>query len=263
MLDKKCFFRFLTVLILLLPTLVVVISKSWLDLNRALFVYEYFFLLIILCLNLRFYFSWAYFILIFLLDISSVFSKIYLFNLQDFFYSLKYFFDYSINITQFIIVLVVIFYFIFLLFIFKRIKQEIGNDKFLVKIFVFVFTIIFSLDNLNGSSFLFKYNSNLNFYSGNFASNLTQPLFYNFINKSKNSSVPELLQLNNRSTTFKQFSLDTSGNQLLVIVESFGLIEDSLKRFSYQQFVSDKFKSRHWKVSWGKLFFLVGLLKLN
>lgn len=61
--------------------------------------------------------------------------------------------------------------------------------------------------------------------------------------------------LNKKSITFKHFAIDTTNSQLLIIAESMGLIDDTLKRKAYEQSITDVFNQTNWKTSWGKVQF--------
>ena len=67
-----------------------------------------------------------------------------------------------------------------------------------------------------------------------------------------NANASSFLPLNKESIAFKEYKSDDSSNQMLIIVESFGLINDSLKRDEFQKDISSVFKTNSWEISWGK-----------
>jgi phosphoglycerol transferase MdoB-like AlkP superfamily enzyme len=112
--------------------------------------------------------------------------------------------------------------------------------------------ITFAFDNINGSSIGLAYNPTLNFYKGNFAAMPSILICRSLINRSVNANASSFLPLNKESIAFKEYKSDDSSNQMLIIVESFGLINDSLKRDEFQKDISSVFKTNSWEISWGK-----------
>jgi hypothetical protein len=250
--HKKSTYSIFLFLVIMLPNIIALLSRFWFEIDRPLFIYEYLFVFLLMSFRIHYFYSWAFFVLVFFVDLTTIFSKIYLFSLSDFLKSLEYLFNYSININQLTLILSLTFGLIGLFYLFRFIKIKIENDKPLIYIFLLIFTFTFSLDTINGSSFLMSYNFNTNFYKGNFAGAPTQTI-YNLI-RVANFSTNEPI-LNKKSITFKHFAIDTTNSQLLIIAESMGLIDDTIKRKVYQQSISDIFNQKHWKTSWGKIQF--------
>jgi hypothetical protein len=239
----------------MLPNIIGLFSRFWFEIDRPLFIYEYLFIFLLMSFRIHYFYSWVFFLLIFFVDLTAIFSKIYFFRFSDFFKSFKYLFSYSININQLTLVLILFFSLIGLFYLFRFIKIKIGNDKPLMYFFVLIFTFTFTLDTINGSSFSISDTFNKNFYKGNFAGAPTR-LIYNLITVDNFSiNEPILNPLNQKSITFKHFAKDTSNSQLLIIVESMGLIDDITKRKEYQKSISDIFHQKHWKTTWGKIQF--------
>jgi hypothetical protein len=255
--NKKLIYRILLFLVIMLPNIITLLSRFWFEIDRSLFIYEYLFVFLLMSFRIHYFYSWAFFVSVFFVDLATIFSKLYLFSLSDFLKSLKYLFNYSFNINQLTLLLILFFGLIGLFYLFRFIKIKTGNDKSSIYFFLFIFTFTFTLtlDTINGSSFLMSYNFNTNFYKGNFAGASTRTI-YNLItvdNFSTNEAITN--PLNKKSITFKQFAIDTTNSQLLIIVESMGLIDDTIKRKTYQQSISEIFHQKHWKTSWGKTQF--------
>jgi phosphoglycerol transferase MdoB-like AlkP superfamily enzyme len=255
MCEKKWPYRWLLLLILMLPTLIVLLLQYWFSIDRAVFVYEYFLIGFLMVFKIRSVWPWLVFVYIVTLDIVTVFSKLYLFNLTDFLNTLKYFRNYAINPVQIALLLIVFFALIGTFVLFKFIKKKIGADKVLLRFFTVIIAITFAMDNINGSSFVLDYKPSLNFQKNNFASTLSILLYKILVNKNTNANAPSLSPLTKESVTFRQFESDSTSNQMLIIVESFGLINDSLKREEFQKDISAVFEDNNWKISWGKTSF--------
>ena len=256
--NKKFIYRVLLFLAAMLPNIIALISGFWFKIDRPLFIYEYLLVFVFMAFNIHFIYIWIFYVFFILLDLANIFSKIYLFNLSNFINNLKYFHNYSINVNQMIALIFSTFFLIGLLFYFKIIKKNIGNDKRSLQLFILIFAIIFTLDNVNGSSFK-RFQKNINFYKGNLAGFPTNE-FYHLIIASIdfNNTTPIPNSFNRESITFKQFAPDTTNNQLLIIVESMGLIEDTIKRMLFQRSVSYIFQQYKWETNWGKTHFTGG-----
>ena len=253
--DRKWPYRWLLVLVVMLPTIIVLVLQPWFNTDRPLFVYEYFFVFFLIAFNIHFAWPWIIFVLIFALDIATVFSKLYLFNLPDFLNTLKYFSNYSMNKVQIALLLTTFFALIGTFFLFKIIKRKIGADKVCLRLFVLMLATTFLLDNINGSSIVLPYNPRLNFYKNNLAGAPYVLLYNSLHNRNVKTNTPILSSLNKESIAFKEYKSDDTSNQMLLIVESFGLINDSLKREQFQKDISDVFASMNWKTTWGKTLF--------
>lgn len=252
---KKWNYSITLIIVIFLPTLFFFISKLWIQIDRPIFVYEYLFVFLLISFNLRPLITWIFFLFVFFIDFTSVFSKLYLFNLPDFINTIKYLGNYNFNVLQLVLLILLFATLIFLYFLFKVIQINIGGDKLFLRLFIIIFFSTFALDNLNGSSILVPYKSSLNFYKSNFAGSPIISLRNNLVNLNTNSDKPLLHPNNNKSITFNQFVLDESSNQMLIIVESFGLIKDTLKRKKFQKYISTFFGYKNLKISWGQTKF--------
>jgi hypothetical protein len=114
---------------------------------------------------------------------------------------------------------------------------------------------VFALDYINGSSVVSIYNPSFNFYRSNLAGSPAVLFYHSLVNRNVNTNAPELFPPNKKSITFKEYTLDSTSNQMLIIVESFGLIKDSLKRAAFQKDISAVFETKNWKTNWGKTEF--------
>ena len=228
MCHKKLVCRIFLFLSVMFPNIIALIAKLWFTFDRPLFIYEYLLVFIFMAFNIHFFYIWVFFVFFILLDLANIFSKIYLFNLPNFLNSLQYFKNYSMNVNQIIILVFITSALIVLLFLFKYIKKNIGNDKWPLQLFIVIFAFIFTLDSINGSTFE-RFQTNTNFYKGNLAGFPTNELYYLIKgNIDFDNITPIQNSLNRESITFKQFASDTTNNQLLIIVESMGLIEDTI-----------------------------------
>ncbi len=250
--NKKLPYCWFLLLVVTWPTLVVSLLQPWFAIDRPLFVYEYFLVGLIMAFNVRSLWPWLVFVFVFTLDIATVFSKLYFFNLPDFLNTLKYFGNYAINPVQIFLLIITFLALIGTFLLFKMFKRKIGTDKVCLRFFIAMLAITFVLDSINGSSIVSAYNPPLNFYKDNFAGLPSISFYRSLLNRNVNVNAPLLFQLNKESIAFKENTSDNTSNQLLMIVESFGLINDSLKREAFQKDISAVFEGKNLKTSWGK-----------
>lgn len=256
MLQKYNVSRIILFLAIMLPNIIFIISRFYYELDRPLFNYDYLLVYLLMAFNIPYFFSFALFIIIILVDLATLFSKIYLFKLPEFLNSLFFYNNYSINEHQMAFLLILIIYLFTLFFIFKSFKNKIGTDRTSIIHFIFILFFTFTVDLINGSSLFKSYIFTTKFYKGNFAGSPT-PALYDLIN-DKNAFIINKPILNKKSITYKQFVMDTSTNQMLILVESMGLIDDTIKRNAFQENISDVFKQYNWKTIWGQTRFTGG-----
>lgn len=252
MCNKKWPYRWLLLLIAMLPTLIVLLLTSWFSIDRPLIVYEYFLIGFLFAFNVRSVWPWLFFVFLFALDIAIVFSKLYLFNLPDLLNAFKYLGNYSMNAVQIFLFLITFLALFGIFVLLKVIKIKIGTDKVCLRFFTAILVITFALDNINGTSVGLAYNQSLNFHKKNFAGLNSLLLYRSLVNRNVNSNAPILIK---ESVTFKEFASDSTSSHMLIIVESFGLINDSLKREVFQKNISTIFERKSWKTRWGKTLF--------
>jgi hypothetical protein len=253
--DKNWPFRLLLLFVVLLPTLIVLLLQTWFNIDRSLFVYDYFIIGFLIAFNVRSIWLWLVFVFVLVLDIAILFSKLYLFNLFDFLSTLRYFSNYTASPNQLIILITVFLLLISVFFLLIAIKRNIGGDKVSLKIFAAIFASIFALDNINGSSILFDNYPSFNFYKSNFAGSPSILLYHNLVNINLSVNAPLLSTFSEESITFKEYKKDSTSDEMLIIIESFGLISDSLKREEFQKGINSVYESKNWKISWGKTSF--------
>jgi phosphoglycerol transferase MdoB-like AlkP superfamily enzyme len=114
-----------------------------------------------------------------------------------------------------------------------------------------IFSLTFILDSFNGSSFVELNKSQRIFTKNNVAGSVAILYYHNLDNmliSGSNIKAPEQLP---KSITFNTFGADERGNQLLIVVESFGLIRDSSIRHTFFSTVLSEFQKNGWKGSVG------------
>ncbi|WP_264898803.1 sulfatase-like hydrolase/transferase [Sediminibacterium sp. TEGAF015] len=135
-----------------------------------------------------------------------------------------------------------------MLYVLKKLKPKLKKDKRIIKFFLIAISIIYVLDFANGST---KINTKLTqtFYDGNIASLTSKPLLDFIINVNVTVKEPQLNK--KQSVTFEVFKNDSSGNQLLILIESFGLLKNVNDKKNIEKIISENFKRNHWKIKWG------------
>ena len=252
---KKWHYHIFLILLVFMPTILVSILKCWFEIDRPVFVYEYLFVFILMTLNFRSGIIWSFYLLVFLLDITTLFSKLYLFNVQDFLNNIMYLKNYSINPKQIFLLFFSLCVLFGLYFLFNLIKSKIKNDKVSLKLYIYILLVIIILDNINGSSIIIGRNPELNFIKGNFAGLPSIQLYRSLKNNNINSNAPSTNSIYNKSISFQELVPDSQTNQMLLIVESFGLIEDSSKRKLFQKSITKLFQKYRWNTKWGQARF--------
>jgi len=225
-----------------------------LQMERPVLLYEYTLLLLLISstrLPLLFY---GCFTLIVLLDIATISSKLFFQNPTELLYTLNYIEHYSLNRYQLaagitLVLLIIVGY----RFLLPTLRQS--SSSWLKKISGFIIIGALLIDFLNGSSVLLKQFQFGRFIRKDIASNNIIPICYlglKIINYAQPDSLEKLKQ---ESTTFSAFKNDTTGNQLLVLVESFGRIKDEKYFLHFKAAFDNELASDKWKISWGETRF--------
>jgi hypothetical protein len=244
----KNLFHFLT---LILFVNLLAVFDLFIYLPRSIFYYEY--ILVFLALSFFKKVRHAYFLfcIIFILDIFDVISNIFLFDLSQLFSSLKFIFLYKFNLYHYLILFFVIFYIICLYLYLKYLKTQLFFSKtiFIKYLFLFYFIAIF-LDVYNGSSKLIETNDQRKITSKNITSLLLKNYFDQAFQFLNNPVV--VFNYNQSSITFESFKNDTTGNQLIILIESWGLINDSNIQEALQSNINTHINQQGYHFKWGK-----------
>jgi phosphoglycerol transferase MdoB-like AlkP superfamily enzyme len=244
-----------------IPSIICFFLKNWFSIDRPIFFYDYFIISLLIVIRAPILIIWGLFTVLFILDLTLVFSKFYLFNLSDFIDSFNFIFNYSFNFNQLIFIL----FFGFILFgIFVIIKKLIKLNALKLNSFYILFTFILltvAFDIINGTTFIFPNTNYSRFYKGNFAGSICLNYYKGYKNKFLEVNTPHILNINNQSITFSEFSKDSSTNQLIIIVESFGFMNNLKLRNKFQNSLSAIFINKGWKSKWGSSEFNGGTTK--
>ncbi|MEI7831260.1 MAG: hypothetical protein WCI31_15890 [Prolixibacteraceae bacterium] len=111
------------------------------------------------------------------------------------------------------------------------------------------------MDSLNGSSFINKDKKYVHLSNINFATSLVHKFYLNHNNLLVKVYQPQISDIDNISKTYKYFENDSIGNQMIIIVESFGLIDNQSKQSKFQESINVQFEKNGWQCEWGKTAF--------
>jgi phosphoglycerol transferase MdoB-like AlkP superfamily enzyme len=116
--------------------------------------------------------------------------------------------------------------------------------------------LIFSIDLYNGSSKVVETDKIFRFTKKNISSFLSKEYYY-FINQNlyNDKSVPTALTNKEESATQVNLLGDDSNKQLLIIMESWGLPNDSAFHAMFQKTISSLATQRQFKPNWGQTRF--------
>ncbi len=222
---------------------------------RAIFYFEYALVLFLIIYFNKPKLAYVVFVIILLLDFFDAFSSVYLFNVFEFLRNFKYLFLYKISFFQILMVLVFILALIIIYKLIIKLNDSIQvNKKVALKTMLLVYAIIFVLDLLNGSNKITDNHSSWKITNKNIASFITKNYIYYFeqlfsINANKVTKYSE------PSPVFKYLKNDNTNSEMVIIVESWGLINDSLIRNQVRQFINQKIVEKGFTFNWGMTSF--------
>ncbi len=222
---------------------------------RAIFYYEYALVLVVLIYFNKVNFAYLLFLFFLLLDFFDAFSSVYLFNAVELLKNFKYLLLYKISFLQVFFGLLAVVFLTIIYIIIKKINTRIQeNKKGSIKLIALIYVFIFLFDLVNGSNILIDNQGSWKLSNKNIASFLAKNYIYFFqqITYSKSNRIDKYSE---KSPVFSYLKNDTINNEIVIIVESWGLIKDSLIRNKVRQIINDKISENGFNYEWGKTRF--------
>jgi hypothetical protein len=233
---------------------IIFLIAALLQLERPILLYEHV-VLLLLVPSTRFpLVFYGCLVNIVLLDIATISSKLFFQNPTELLYTLNYIEHYSLNIYQ-LLTAVLLLAIIVISYRYVAPLLKSSDRSWLKKISALIIIGAIVIDFTNGSSVLLKQFQFGRFIKKDVASNNIVPIFFlglKIINYAQPDSLEELKQ---ESPTFNTFKNDTTGNQLLVLVESFGKIKDEKYFLAFRAALEKEWISSNWKITWGETRF--------
>lgn len=215
---------------------------------RPLFYIEYALVLLALVVFKNYWQSLALFIFIFIFDLFSLFSSLFLFQIREFFYSIRFLNQYHFNFQQILIAIPLFVYLLLIRYVLKKSYNLVqAHKKLFIQILACVYFIIFFFDMLSGSNKLTEKFIEQDFSKKNIVGSFTND-YFKFFSSLGNSKVETL---KDTSIGFKAFLKDTTGNQLLIVVESWGELKDAKLQKELDTWIAKKFENKGYAVSIG------------
>ncbi len=220
-------------------------------LPRSIFYYEYLLVLLSIAFFKNYRISFLLFILIFIFDLFNIISKLFLFKIDDFIQSISFVKLYNFSLNQIFIFIFFVTYLIIIKLIVKKTKSTIDQNKKKYIIFIFIlYFLIFLLDALNGSGRLFTQREH-DINETHIKKNIISPLYKEYKVAYQDMANDTISTLKDTSVSFKSFLKDSSGNQLVILVESWGIIKDTLLQGELVKIISNSFYKKGFNVSSG------------
>lgn len=220
----------------------------YLFLPRPLFYIEYAFVLLALIVFKNYWQSFILFIFIFIFDLFNLFSSLFLFQIGELLNSIRFIQLYHFSIQQ-LMAGTSFFAYLFLIgYLLKKSHPLIQSQKKLfLKILASLYLIIIFFDFLSGSNKLtekfIEVDSSKKNIVGSFVKDYVQ--YFSTVSNSK------IEILKDSSIGFSSFLKDTTGNQMLIVVESWGELKDAKLQKELYSWITQKFKKKGYDVSTG------------
>lgn len=215
---------------------------------RPLFYIEYALVLLALIVFKNYWQSFALFIVIFIFDLFYFFSSLFLFQIREFFYSIRFLNQYHFNFQHILIAIPLFVYLLLIRYVLKKSHNLVqAHKKLFIQILACVYFIIFFFDMLSGSNKLTEKFIEQDFSKKNIIGSFTNE-YFKFFSSLGNSQVEKL---KDTSIGFKAFLKDTTGNQLLIVVESWGELKDAKLQNELNTWIAQKFENKGYTVSLG------------
>ena len=176
------------------------------------------------------------FILLFIFDLFTLFSNLFLFQLNEFIANIKFANLYQFNASQFLLVLLGIAYTWIIVLVLKRSQKKKLNKKQFLFSFFLIYGILFIADIATGNSVLYaiEQEERAKHREKDFK-NLASSIFYDQFQDLTKVSNQSPVYLKDTAVSYSNFVHDTIGNQMTIIVESGGPIADSAIQKKFEQ----------------------------
>jgi len=221
----------------------------YLFMPRPLFSIEYLLVLSALVVFKNYRKSFILFIIIFIFDLFYFFSSLFLFQIREFFYSIRFLNQYHFNFQHILIAIPLFSYLLLIRYVLKKSHNLVqAHKKLFIKILACVYFIIFFFDMLIGSNKLTEKFIAHDFSKKNIIGSFSKE-YFTFFSSLGNSKVETL---KDSSMGFRAFLNDTTGNQMLIVVESWGELKDAKLQNELNVWIAKKFESKGYEVSAGK-----------
>ena len=218
---------------------------------RAIFYYEYALVLIILIYFNKLKPAYVLFLFLLVLDYFDAFSGIYLFNAIDFYKNIHFLSLYKISFLQVVVSLMAIAWLFVIYIIIKKLKNSLQeNKKVAIATIAVLYAIIFCIDFSNGSNFITDNKKAWKITDKNIASFLCHNYVY-YLQQLNDPSSIRVDKYTEQSPVFAYFKNDTTHHQMVIIVESWGLINNPILRNNVREYVNEKISQSGFKSEWG------------
>jgi hypothetical protein len=220
---------------------------------RSIFYYEYAVVLLALWFFKKPWPSILLFILIFIVDVFTLFSSLFLFQLNEFIASIQFANLYKFNFSQILLVLLGVAYAWFIIKVLSNAQKNIHqNTKRFLYTFLIIYGTIFVVDITTGNSIFYSIeNEERERHREKDHKNLASSLFYDQYKELSKVSNNEPVVLKDSSITFSAFVKDTIGNQMTIVVESWGVIADNTIQKKLEQSLIRVFNKEGYSVTTG------------
>jgi hypothetical protein len=220
---------------------------------RSYFYYEYALVLLFLFVFKKAWPSVLLFIIVFAFDLFNLFSSLFLFQLNEFFASIQFAKLYHYSWHQFLLFLLVIAFVVLIgLTLAKSQKTIQQHTQPFLMLFALIYGVIYVADLQTGLNIFneVKQEERVN-DPNNDPKNIISSLFYDYYKDLKitASEIPTILKT--PSITFSSFSKDTVGNQMTIVVESWGAFADSVLQDRFQASLIHIFNKEGYGVTTG------------
>jgi len=225
-------------------------------LPRSVFYYEYGLVLLALMYFKNPAPAFIIFILITVFDLLDTFSGIFLFKTDQFLKILNFAEYYQISWKQITVGALAILYLIIIYKCLQFYQSTIQqNKKHSLQFIVVIYFAVFLIDIFNGSNKLRDERKAWLITNTNIASLLSRNYIYFFsqyLIKDGGNNVKPYTDL---SPVFSYLQNDTVNNELVIIVESWGLMSDPTKQENLQKFLQAKVVKAGYQSKWGSTYF--------
>jgi hypothetical protein len=222
---------------------------------RPVIVYEYVAIMALIAFRVPRIIIWLYFVVVLLTDVISQLSFTFLFTVPEFLKNLQFYLLYDFSLGHYLSLVLFIIFISLNYWTLKKLQLAEGAHRYAVLLFMFVFVAsVYLIDVLNGKTLLNE-RKIVSWYNFNLGAALAREAYFYARDVASNSEPPQKME---PSITFQTFGSDTTGNQLLIIMESWGVPQNQDQWIAIQRAITS---GSPWRAEFGTTNFDGGTVR--
>lgn len=232
--------------------LFLVVAFAGIATKRPLIVYDYLLIPFLIIFRVPRIITTIFFLVVLLLDILNHLAFTFMFSVAEFIMNMKFYFLFDFSAIHYILLVVFIVLTVSFYLSLKYLTPPPELRRSAIITAIVMIASIYVYETINGRTALVR-KPIIEISSANLAVSHLRNV--TLVIRDLTTSAQRPSPLPDPSLTFKTFAADTTGNQLLVLVESWGMPEDTVIRNQMNELILTKSTAAGWQITTGSTGF--------